>query len=175
MDYYAEMIDDRMEDGLSEEEAVEAAGSIDQIVSQIIGETPLARIAVEKAKPKRQLQAWELILLILGSPLWFSLLIAVFAVVFSLYISVWAVIISLWAVFAALVGSALGCIAGGAIFIFTGHSMAGIAVIAVGIVCVGLMIFAFFGCKGATVGTAILGKKILLGIKRSFVGKEEVK
>ena len=98
-----------------------------------------------------------------------------FATVLSLYVVAWSVVISLWAVFAALAGSALGCIAGGAIFIFTGHSMAGIAVIAVGIVCAGLMIFAFFGCKGATVGAAILGKKILLGIKRCFVGKEEVK
>jgi len=174
LNFYSEMIDDRIEEGLSEEEAVAAVGPVDQIVSQIIEETPLAKIAVENAKPKRPLQAWEIVLLILGSPIWFSLLIAVFAVVFSLYIAVWAVVISLWSVFAALAGSALGCVAGGVIFIGSGHSLAGIAVIAAGLVCAGLAIFAFFGCKGATVGVAILSKKIALGIKRCFVGKEKV-
>ena len=32
LDYYSEMIDDRMEDGLSEEEAVAAIGDLDEIV-----------------------------------------------------------------------------------------------------------------------------------------------
>ena len=34
--FYVEMIDDRMEDGLSEEEAVAAVGSVDEIAAQII-------------------------------------------------------------------------------------------------------------------------------------------
>ena len=33
--YYSEMIDDRIEDGMSEEEAVAALGSIDGIVSEV--------------------------------------------------------------------------------------------------------------------------------------------
>lgn len=172
LSFYDEMIGDRMEEGLSEEEAVAAIGPVDQIVSQIIGETPLNKMAIEKAKPKRQLQVWEIVLIILGSPIWFSLLIAAFAVVLSLYVVAWSVVISLWAVFAALAGSALGCIAGGVIFICTDHSLAGIAVIAAGIVCAGLAIFAFFGCKAVTLGIAILSKKTALGIKRRFVGKE---
>ena len=32
LDYYSEMIDDRMEDGLTEEEAVAAIGDLDEIV-----------------------------------------------------------------------------------------------------------------------------------------------
>ena len=40
VDYYSEMIDDRMEDGLSEEEAVAAIGDLDEIVSQILSESP---------------------------------------------------------------------------------------------------------------------------------------
>ena len=174
LSFYNEMIDDRMEEGLSQEEAVAAVGPVDQIVSQIIGETPFAKIAIENAKPKRRLQAWEIVLLILGSPIWFSLLIAAFAVAVSFYAVTWAVVISLWAVFVALAGSALGCIAGGVIFISSGHSLAGIAVIAAGLVCAGLAIFAFFGCKGATVGIAILSKKIALGIIHCFAGKEKV-
>ena len=35
LEYYAEMIDDRMEDGLSEEEAVAAIGDLDEIVDAL--------------------------------------------------------------------------------------------------------------------------------------------
>ncbi len=38
--YYAEIIDDRMEDGLAEADAVAAAGSIDEIAAQLLAETP---------------------------------------------------------------------------------------------------------------------------------------
>ena len=44
LDYYSEMIDDRMEDGLSEEEAVAAMGPVKEICAQIrkqYGEAPL--------------------------------------------------------------------------------------------------------------------------------------
>ncbi len=68
--FYSEMIDDRMEEGLSEEEAVAGIGAVDDIVSQIVAETPFTRIVKEKVTPKRALQTWEITLLALGSPLW---------------------------------------------------------------------------------------------------------
>ena len=40
--FYSEMIDDRMEDGLTEEEAVAGIGSVDEIVEQIMAEIPLS-------------------------------------------------------------------------------------------------------------------------------------
>ena len=36
LDFYSEMIDDRVEDGLSEEEAVAALGSVENIKTQIL-------------------------------------------------------------------------------------------------------------------------------------------
>ena len=107
--FYSEMIDDHMEEGLSEEEAVSAAGTVDEIVAQAVAETPLAKIAKERIRSKRRLSAGEIVLLALGSPIWLSLAIAAFAVILSLYISLWAVIVSLWAVFVSLAaGSACG-------------------------------------------------------------------
>ena len=50
--FYVEMIEDRMEDGMTEEEAVAAAGSIDDIAEEIIADIPLYKIAKEKIKPK---------------------------------------------------------------------------------------------------------------------------
>lgn len=172
-DYYSEMIDDRMEEGLSEEEAVAEMGSVEEIAAQIVSDIPLSRLVKDKIKPKKRFTAWEIILLVLGSPVWLSLLIAAFAVVLSLYIVLWSVIVSLWAVFVSLAACALGCVAAGIVFAVTGNSPAGFVMIGAGIVCAGLSIFLFFGCKAATKGILLLTKKITLGIKRCFIGKEK--
>ena len=41
--FYSEMIDDRMEEGLTETEAVEAIGSVNDVTAQILAETPLTK------------------------------------------------------------------------------------------------------------------------------------
>ena len=42
--FYGEMIDDRLEDGLTEEEAVEAIGTTEEIAAQIFANTPLSQV-----------------------------------------------------------------------------------------------------------------------------------
>ncbi len=172
LNFYNEMIDDRIEDGLSEEEAVARLGSVEAVASQIIADVPLIRIAREKIKPKRRLRAWEILLLAVGSPLWLSLLIAAVAVVFSLYAVLWSVVVSLWSVFVSTVACAFAGIAVGIGFACFGSPVAGFAMISAGIVCAGLSVFLFFGCKAATKGTAILTKKMACAIKKSVAGKE---
>ena len=172
--FYSEMIDDRMEEGLSEAEAVAAVGSIEEIFGQIVSEIPLSKIAAAKIKPQRQLGAWEIVLLILGFPLWFSLLVAAVSVVFSLYVSLLTVIVSLWAVFVSLAACALGGVAACLVFVFSGNALTGLAMLAAGIFLAGLSIFAFFGCKAATRSTVLLTKKTVLGIKHCFIRKEAV-
>ena len=173
LNFYSEMIDDRIEEGLSEEDAVAEIGSVDSVSSQIIAETPLVKIAKEKIKSKKRLKAWEIVLLAVGSPIWLSLFIAAFAVIISLYAVLWSLIISVWAVFGALVGCTFGGIVSGIIFTINANSFTGIAIIGVALVCAGLSIFLFFGCKEATRGTLLLTKKIALTIKKCFVKKEE--
>ncbi len=169
LNFYREMIEDHMEDGVSEAEAVLAVGSIEEIVSQAVADTPLAKIAQEKIKPKRRLTAWEVSLIILGSPIWLSLLIAGFAVLISLYAVLWSVILSLWAVFGSIVGCALGGIAAGIFCTCSGSALTGVALISAGSVCAGLSIFIFYGCRAATKGIWMLTKQLLLWIKRCFL------
>ena len=171
--FYSEMIDDRMEEGLSEEEAISAIGSIDEIITQAVTETPLTKIAMERIKPKRRLSAGEVVLLVLGSPIWLSLLIAAFAVILSVYAALCSVIISLWAVFGSLIGCAFGGIVAGIGFAFGGNALTGMAMIGAGVVCVGLSIFMFYGCKMTTKGILILTKKVIIWIKNCFMKKEE--
>ena len=171
--FYSEMIDDRMEEGCSEEDAIRQIGSVDEVAAQIVADVLLAERAEETATPKRRLKAWEIVLLALGSPVWLSLLIAAFAVVLSLYISLWAVIVSLWAAFGALIGCALGGVVAGIGFVCGGHSLAGVAMLAAGMVCAGFSIFTFYGCRAATEGAVLLTNKMSLWIKNCFVKKEE--
>ena len=171
--FYSEMIDDRMEEGLSEEEAVSAVGSVQEIVSQTIADIPLAKLARERVKANRRLTGWEILLLVLGSPIWLSLGIAGVAVIFSLYISLWSVIISLWAVFGSLVGCSFGSMVAGVVLACTGNVFPGMALIAAGLVCAGLSVFMLYGCKAATYGVLALTKKTVIGLKNRFMKKEE--
>ncbi len=172
LSFYSEIIDDRIEEGLSEGEAISQIGSVDEVVSQIIADIPLSNIIKEKTKSKRKLKAWEIVLLVLGSPVWASLLVSAFAVIFSLYIVLWSVIASLWAVFASFVACApLGVLAG-IVFAISGNGPSGIFMIGAGIFSAGLSIFLFFLCKISTKGVLLLTKVIALGIKKCFVKKE---
>ena len=171
--FYSEMIDDRMDEGFSEEKAISAVGTVDEIVTQVVAETPLAKIAKKRIKSKRRLSAGEIVLLALGSPIWLSLGIAAFAIILSLYASLWSVVISLWVMFGSLIGCALGGVVAGVGFVFGSHSLTGIAMLAAGIVCAGFSIFMFYGCKAATKGILLLTKKFAVWIKNCFINKEE--
>lgn len=128
----------------------------------------------ESQKAKRKFKAWEIVLLLLGSPIWLSLGIAAFAVIISLYLVLWVAIIAFWVAFGSLIGGGLGGIAGGLISVFSGDGFAtGIAMIGVGIICAGLSIFLFFGCKAATKGAVWITHKLGAIVKNSFTKKGE--
>lgn len=171
--FYGEIIEDRMEEGLSEEEAVAAVGSIDEITAQAVADVPLAKIAKERMKPKRRLKAWEIVLLALGSPIWLSLGIAAFSVAFSLYVSLWSIVISFWAVFVSVLAAGIGGVLGGIVLLFPGHYLSGLASIGAGLVCIGLSVFAFYGCLQTSKGLILLTKKASLWLKNSLMGRGE--
>ena len=171
--FYNEMIEDQIEDGLSEEEAVSNIGEVDTVVKQIIADIPLSKLAKKRMRPEKGLKTWEIILLILGFPLWFSLCVAAFAVVLSIYIVLWAVIVSFWTVFVSFAACFLGGIIAGTALAFSGFVLTGIAVIGVGIACAGLSIFSFYICKAASKGILILTKKVTVQVKKCFIKKEK--
>lgn len=169
--FYSEMIEDQMEEGLSEEEAVLAVGSVEEIVAQVVAETPLAKIAKERIKPKRRLTPGEIVLLVLGSPIWFSLIVAAFAVILALYVSLWAVIISLWAVFISFAACSIACVLACVVHIMDGHGASSAAILAAGFICAGLSIFMIYGCRTSTKIVLIFTKKLVIWIKNCFIKK----
>jgi uncharacterized membrane protein len=175
LNFYSEMIDDRVEEGLTEEAAVNEIGPVDQIAAQILRETPIARLVREKVRPNHRLQIWEIILLVLGAPIWLSLLVSAAAVVFSVYVVLWAVILSLWAAEISLIAGSLAGF-GMSVFRFVrGQKTQALAFLSAGILLAGLSIFLFFGCMAATEGILCLTKKLALWVKSLFLRKENVR
>ena len=84
--FYSEIIDDKMEEGLSECEAVADVGDIDEIAEQI-----LAEVEIPIKKSKAHASPWQIALLIIGSPVWFPILLSVYAVMWSVVITLWAI------------------------------------------------------------------------------------
>ena len=172
--FYQEAIEDRIEEGLNEEAAVEEIGSIDEIVEQIAIYTPLLKTAKKKVYVKVNYKWWNLLIAVLGSPIWLSLLITLFAVALSIYVSLWAVIISLWAVWVATIVGALGSVMLTITAISSNNTIAALGIISAGICCIGLSIFLYYGLTFITKWFLLFTKKIAKRIKHLIV-KEELK
>lgn len=172
--FYSEMIDDRIEEGLSEEEVIASIGDPQEIANQIKSDfAPTSKDNKEKKKTKWHWGPWEIVLLILAAPLILSVGSGILSSVLSVYASIWAAIISLWAGVVALWGVAVGGIISGFGMIFTGAPIHGLSVIAVAILSAGLSIFAFFGAHLAGKWTVILTKKFFVWLIGKFKRKEE--
>lgn len=152
IDYYSEIIDDRMEEGLTEEEAVAAVGSVEEIASQILKDTPLVKLVKEKVRPSRTLKAWEIILLILGSPVWLPLLLTVVILILTAYVVLWVVILSLYAVDLCVTAGAVAGIIGSFLWIPAGNMVQFAFVLGLGLVCAGGTVLLFFGFNQITKG-----------------------
>ena len=170
--FYSEMIDDRIEDGLTEEEAVAGIGSVDDVVSQIMAEIPLSKLVKEKVRPKGSMRGWEIALMVLGFPLWFPLLCASLAVLLALYIVLWSIVICLYAVSVSFAAAVIACGAGAVFYFKAGNPAAVGLAVGAGIVMIGLTILMFVISAAVTRGVVKLTGRILLGIKTMFAGKE---
>lgn len=117
--YYYEMISERMEDGMTEEEAIEALGNLDELLAEY-------SVSPKELKKGVKLRTWHIVMLIVGAPLWISLAVAMLCVLLAFYIVIWALVICFYAVFATFaacgfaftVASVLSIFYGGAPYFF---------------------------------------------------------
>lgn len=173
--FYSEMIDDRMEEGMTEEEAVSAIGSVEDVVSQILADIPLAKLVKEKVKPNRELQKWEIVLLVLGFPLWLSLLLAAAIVILSIYIVIWSLLIVLYAADFSFAAGGIAGIFGSFTYLPSGNIAGAALYVGIGLMCTGIAMLLFFGANQFARGILLLSKVILLRIKSLFIRKEAAK
>jgi len=95
VDYFSEMIDDRLEEGMTEEEAVAEMEEIDEIVKKVTYDIPLPTLVKEKLKKKGSLSTLNIILLIIGFPIWAPLLLSCLAVVGSFFVVIFVILLSI--------------------------------------------------------------------------------
>ena len=156
VDYYSEMIDDRIEDGESEEDAVNAIGNYKIIAEQILKDNGIVSPVKENNKNG---DALKTTLIAVGSPLWIALMVVGLSVAISLIVSVYAVLISLWACVLAFIVGGVGGVIFGILTIFIYDLGLGILIIGAGIILIGLAILFFIMSKYLTKYVIRLTKK----------------
>ena len=93
LSFYEEAINDRISCGKSEEEAVEDLGSVDTIVEEIADQTPYFTLVKEKRRLRRKLSLATVLLLIIGFPLWFPIILVGFVLAVVLYVVIWILVL----------------------------------------------------------------------------------
>ncbi len=174
--YYSEMIDDRIEEGLDEETAINALEPPAIIAGRILQETPMSVLVKERISPQKTVGAWSVVLIVLGFPVWFPLLMAALVVMLSIYIVVWSVVLVFFSVVFALGLSAVAAFAATP-FLFSEGMHMGLAALGAAFFCAGACIFTFFASRAVTRGvigaTAYIGRKIKSKLIRGGRSNEE--
>ena len=167
INFYEEMINDRMDEGKTEEEAVADIGTTDDAVRTIASQTKMTTLVKEKMKMNRSLSGWEILFIVLGFPIWFSLLTVIVTILFVAYILTWTLVIVTYAVEAGLLAGMGACFVGFICSIIDGAPdvmIGGGTLLCLG----GACIFALL-CILSTKVTVKLSKNIFLGIKSKII------
>ena len=167
--FYEEMINDRMADGKTEEEAIKDLGSVESIVNQIAEETSLMKLVKEKVKPNRKIKGWEIALIICGFPLWFPLLLTGLILLFIAYLLTWVFTIVAYAVEASFGAGTITGLVG--FFAYTLAGQTGLVPLGMAIGCLGAAILFAFACYYITKGNIKLSKNLFIWIKKGFMRK----
>ena len=168
--FYSEMIDDMVEDGKTEEEAIGEIGSVDDVIRTIAGDVPLGKLVKERIKPKRTLTPGIIILIILGFPLWLPLLITAFVLILVACILSWVLVIVAFSVWLSVVTFAIMSLG-----IYIKGIMGGdqlLMYLAMSLVSFGLLVPLFMGALALAKFNIKLNKKMLLSFKTMLIRGE---
>ena len=170
--FYAESIDDRMEDGMSEEAAVASMESPEKAAETILMDMPIPKLVKARVK-ERRMGAAEILLLALGFPLWFPLLLTVLILGLTVYLLVWALVLALGAVVLALGLSAAALLVAGVYSIIKAAISLGVLNFGAALVLTGLTVLLGFVLVWAGKLAVKLGKWMVRGLKALLIRKED--
>ena len=146
--FYAEAITDRMEDGMSEEEAVAAMGTPGEVAEATLDDLPAVPRAIARTRRRSTALLWALT--IVGSPVWVPLLAAFAAVAVTVYICIWVLALCVWIVAAALGGAGVVGLLFAVSGVTIGHFPYALASAGVGLGLVGVALFVGAGAWAAS-------------------------
>lgn len=197
LEYYEEMIDDRTEDGDSEEAAVAGIGDISEIAAGIRAETAQKDISTAASgaslsvqtetpapaptpapsasftplppeKPRRNRSVLPVVLLILGAPLWLPLLAAALIIVLSIFLALLTVVVALYAATVSVAAGAILSLIAAVPLFFTAGGTVGTFYLGAGICCAGICILLFLLSTLFAKGMLLLCNSCFRAVKRGF-------
>ena len=163
--YYSEIIADRMEEGMSEEQAVAKMEPMHVIAKRVAADFKGG------TAPRAKMTGLMIALIILGFPLWFPLLVTFVALLVVALTLVWVMVLVMWAVCLGLFSGGLAAI----ITLLTGGFHFGLPVIGqigLGMAAMGLSIFLFYGAKGAIPLATGATLSLVSRMKKGFVRRD---
>ena len=171
--FYAESIADRMEDGMSEEEAVASMESPEEAANAILLEQPLPTLVKVRVKERRRLSALEILLLVLGFPLWLPLLLTALVLVFTFILLAWVLVLVPASVCLALGVSAIAVLFAGVLSLTKIALPAILAAPGAALILAGLAILAGFLVVGTLRLALIVTRALVRGLKSLLIRKED--
>lgn len=174
LEYYSESIDDRMEDGMTEEEAVADMEPPTEIARQIFMDMPLPKVVKAKARPARPLRVGEIVLLAVGSPVWVPLALAAVVVFLAIYATIWALVVTFYAVDLSFAASSLLCLAQTGISLFTRGPVQVAYFAGCALFLFGAAVLLFFAFNALSARLIQLSKQFIQWAKSHFIRKEEI-
>ncbi|QSX06590.1 DUF1700 domain-containing protein [Sedimentibacter sp. zth1] len=172
--YYSEIIDDSIENGLTEEQAILALGNIDNIVENIKYDMSIPALVQVKVNESRgnTSKTWLWITLtILGFPLWFPLVIAFSAVAFTIYLVLWVCILVLYIALFSIALTGISTFLFSFYIFVTQPIYIGLCLLGTSFVLIGLSIFLIKPVFLVSKYFAKLSKIIIRKIKKLFIGR----
>ncbi len=172
INYYTELIDDKIEDNLEEKDVIKSLGSIDKIVKDIENDNDTINVVSKRVKnvyDNSDKKVLWMLLLVFGFPIWISIL----AVLGSLYLTVLILFLTLFIILISFLIS-------GIVMIFSGFSFSvinmytSILSFGLGFVFIGLS-FLLFKPSVSLIKLFFKGQNILINkIRNSFSNREVV-
>lgn len=173
LEFYQEAIDDRMESGLTEQEAVAEIGSVEEVAAQILSEMPLPKLI--RARAKGSSSGWQTALIVLGSPVWLPLLLAAAILLLAVYIVVWSVVIVFYALDFTLAAGVIGCLAGTVQPLMQGNFPGAGLALGMGVICAGLAMLLFLGMGWVSKLGVRFHRAVLRRCKNRLAGRSHEK
>ncbi|MBQ3001395.1 MAG: DUF1700 domain-containing protein [Bacilli bacterium] len=172
IEFYEELILDKMEEGQTEEEAIASLDSIDEIVKATLSNVSIPKLVKEKFAPKRSLKTWEIVVIASTAIIWIPLAIVLLSVILSLYVGLWSGVIAL-AASTISVGASSLIIVGGILDLCMGHAASGIFTIGLALAFLGTALLLGLLTFKLSKLMVVLCKKIILWIKSLFIKRGE--
>jgi len=173
--FYAELIEDKIEEGYSEEQAVADMEPPRELARRILKDMPPSprRSAPAKSQVKKadSIPDWAkvliIVLIVISCPAWLSLGAVILSVVVALFLALWGVGLALAAALVGLVIAALAVIIY-SIFMLFFNAPVGLALLGCGLALSGLIIIGWYVVKYSVLGIISLSRALGRGIKSLF-------